>query len=49
MLAGKLAFYEKGFIFTDQRLGAFVVPFIFVRKITFNMSDSGDWMQVTMN
>lgn len=49
MLVGKIAFYEKGFIFTDTRLGAFVVPFGSVRKIVFNMSDAGDWMQVTMN
>lgn len=49
MLCGKIAFYEKGFIFTDNRLGAFVVPFGSVRKIVFNMSDNGDWMQITMN
>ena len=44
MLAGKIAFYEKGFIFTDTRLGAFVVPFSSIRKVVFHMSDAGDWM-----
>jgi hypothetical protein len=44
MLAGKIAFYEKGFIYTDARLGAFVVPFSSVRKVVFHMSDAGDWM-----
>ena len=27
ILTGKVDFYEKGFTFTDERLGVFIMPF----------------------
>jgi hypothetical protein len=41
-------FFEKGFIYTDNRLGAFVVPFSQLQSITFHFDDALDWIQFTM-
>jgi hypothetical protein len=48
LLFGKLMFYEKGFIYTDLRLGAFVVPYSQLQKITFHFNDTHDWIQFEM-
>lgn len=44
ILYGKLSFYEKGFIYTDLRMGAFVVPFASLHKITFHVTESDNWI-----
>ena len=49
ILTGKLSFYEKGFIYTDNRLGAFVVPYTHIEKLTFHITNDRDWMQVELN
>jgi hypothetical protein len=48
ILTGKLSFYEKGFIYTDTRLGAFVVPYTCIDKLTFHVADDRDWMEVSL-
>jgi len=48
VLTGKLSFYEKGFIFTDTRLGAFVVPYNRIDKLTFHVANDRDWMEVAL-
>ena len=48
VLTGKMSFYEKGFIYTDSRLGAFVVPYTNVAKITFHVTDDRDWMEIAI-
>ena len=48
VLCGKLSFYEKGFIFTDNRLGAFVVPYTSIERLTFHVTDDRDWMEVAL-
>ena len=48
VLTGKMSFYEKGFIYTDSRLGAFVVPYTSVAKITFHVTDDRDWMEIAI-
>ena len=48
VLCGKLSFYEKGFIYTDTRLGAFVVPYTGIEKLTFHVTDDRDWMEVAL-
>ena len=48
VLCGKLSFYEKGFIFTDNRLGAFVVPYASIERLTFHVTDDRDWMEVAL-
>lgn len=51
VLIGQLEFHDKGFTFTDERLGMFIVPFASVRKLTFHMDNNReeDWLEVTMN
>ena len=39
LLIGKLDYHEKGFIFLEERLGIFVVPFGSVRKLTFHIDN----------
>jgi hypothetical protein len=39
LLIGKLDYHEKGFIFHEERLGIFVVPFGSVRKLTFHIDN----------
>ena len=48
ILTGKLSFYENGFIYSDSRLGAFVVPYNHVDKITFHVTEDRDWMEVAL-
>lgn len=48
-LYGKLGFYEKGFIYTDTKLGAFVVPHTHLSKILFHMNDEQNWIEFQMN
>jgi hypothetical protein len=48
VLCGKLSFYQKGFIFTDTRLGPFVVPYTRIEKLTFHVTDDRDWMEVAL-
>ena len=48
VLTGKMSFYEKGFIYTDTRLGAFVVPYTSVDKITFHVTEDRDWMEIAL-
>ena len=48
VLTGKLSFYEKGFIYTDTRLGAFVVPYTGIERLTFHVTDDRDWMEVAL-
>ena len=43
-----MSFYEKGFIYTDTRLGAFVVPYTSIEKITFHVTDDRDWMEIAL-
>ena len=49
LLYGKLSFYEKGFIFTDTRLGAFVVLNCHISKILFNMNEEQNWIEFQVN
>ena len=48
VLTGKISFYVKGFIYTDSRLGAFVVPYTSIEKITFHVTDERDWMEIAL-
>ena len=48
VLCGKLSFYQKGFIFTDTRLGPFVVPYTGIEKLTFHVTDDRDWMEAVV-
>lgn len=41
-------FYEKGFIYTDLRLGAFVVPYSQLESITMHQSDENNWIKFMM-
>ena len=45
LLYGKLSFYEKGLIFTDTRLGAFVVLNSHIAKILFHMNEEQNWIE----
>lgn len=51
ILVGKLQFFERGFIFFDNRLGAFVVPFRDIKKVTFHLGELAynNFMQVEVN
>jgi len=51
LLFGTLQFYDRGFIYTDERLGLLIVPYTFVRKFTFHFDNDrvSDWLEVTMN
>ncbi len=48
LLYGKLMFYQRGFIYTDLRLGAFVVPYSQLQLITVHFSETQDWIQFSM-
>lgn len=51
ILSGKLTFFERGVVYNDMRLGAFVLPYSAIEKITFhgNTNSRKDWMQFTLN
>ena len=51
ILTGKLTFFEKGIVFTDMRMGAFVLPYTAIEKITFyaKTMTTKDWMEVYLN
>lgn len=51
ILTGKLTFFEKGIVFSDMRLGAFVLPYTAIEKFTFyaKTMTTKDWMEVTLN
>lgn len=51
ILAGRLEIFENGFMFTDTRLGMFVVPFSAVECLKFHIDESRvqDWLHVTVN
>lgn len=48
LLYGKLSFYEKGFIYTDTRLGPFVVLNCHIAGIMFHMSEEQNWIEFQM-
>ena len=51
ILTGKLTFFERGLIFSDMRLGAFVLPYTALERVTLhgNTNDRHDWMQFVLN
>lgn len=49
VLIGKIAFYEHGFIFIDNRLGAFVVPYLGLSEVVFHLNNDEIWMEVKVN
>ena len=54
-MTGKLDLYEKGFIYSDIRQGAFFVPFSDLKRINFYMdtisyeSNKNIWVQFDLN
>ena len=46
ILNGKLTFFEHGLVFDDMRLGAFVLPYSAIERVTIhgNTNDKKDWM-----
>jgi hypothetical protein len=46
---GRVSFHEHGLMYSDERLGMFIVPFTSCRHITAHMDGVNDWLQVTMN
>ena len=51
ILNGKLTFFERGMIFSDMRLGSFVLPYSAIERITTHgaTNDRHDWMQFVLN
>jgi hypothetical protein len=51
ILVGKLQFYQTGFIFVDQRQGAYVVPYEDCDEIKFHLTgdQAENWMEVCLN
>lgn len=51
ILTGKLTFFEHGLIYADMRLGAFVLPYSAIERVTMhgNTNDKHDWMQFVLN
>ena len=51
ILNGKLTFFEHGLVFNDMRLGAFVLLYTALERVTIhgNTNDKKDWMQFTLN
>jgi len=51
ILSGKLTFFEHGLVFSDLRLGAFILPYSAIERVTFhgNTGSSKDWMQISLN
>ena len=45
-LNGKMLFYEHGFIFMDNRLNAFVMPYSQVKNLNFYVSREEIWLEV---
>ena len=43
--------FEHGIVFSDMRLGSFILPYYAIERITFhgNTRSSKDWMEVTVN
>ena len=48
ILSGKLTFFDHGIVFTDMRLGAFILPYYAISRITIhgNTNSSNDWVQI---
>jgi hypothetical protein len=46
MMFGKVSFHERGLMYTDERLGVFVVPFASTRHFTVHKDSAGvsDWL-----
>jgi len=46
ILTGKLTFFEKGIVFNDMRLGAFVLPYSAIERLTVhgNTNSKYDWI-----
>ena len=44
MLNGKMVFYENGFIFVDNKLNAIVLPYEYLKKMTFHQTTEETWM-----
>ena len=51
ILTGKLTYFEHGLVFSDMRLGAFVLPYTAIERITVhgNTNSEKDWLQVSLN
>ena len=51
ILTGKLTFFEHGIVFSDMRLGAFILPYTAIEKVILhgNASSRKDWMQFVLN
>lgn len=47
VLNGKLVFYEKGMIFVDNKLHAFVMPYDLVEHMNVYVTDSEWWLEIT--
>jgi hypothetical protein len=45
VLNGKWSFYDKGFIFTDQRLNAFVLGYDDIESLNFYVADQ-IWLEI---
>jgi hypothetical protein len=46
VLNGKIVFYQKGFIFVDNKIHALAMPYDHVKEMNFYVTDSEWWLEV---